>query len=111
MRITKGGISRNIAKERWNEYSSKGYVIEDESEFSENSLSSDVDNIVKTEETEGNGFSETNEAEESFEEGSEPTNFDSMTVAELKVYAENNNIDIGKAERKADILKAIIDRA
>lgn len=32
---------------------------------------------------------------------------DDMKVDELKAYAESNNIDIGKAQKKADILAAI----
>lgn len=33
--------------------------------------------------------------------------FDEMTVAELKAYAAANNIDLGEATKKADILAAI----
>ena len=33
--------------------------------------------------------------------------FDAMKVDELRAYAESNNIDIGKAQKKADIIAAI----
>lgn len=35
------------------------------------------------------------------------TNVDEMTVDELKAYAAANNIDLGEATKKADILAAI----
>lgn len=35
------------------------------------------------------------------------TNVDEMTVDELKAYAAENNIDLGEATKKADILAAI----
>lgn len=40
------------------------------------------------------------------EEGKK-TNVDEMTVDELKAYAAENNIDLGEATKKADILAAI----
>lgn len=39
--------------------------------------------------------------------GESAANLDSMTVAEMKEYAEANNIDIGEAKKKADILAVI----
>ena len=38
---------------------------------------------------------------------SSEVSIDNMKVDELKAYAESNNIDIGKAQKKADILAAI----
>ena len=37
----------------------------------------------------------------------EQVSFEEMTVAELKAYAAANNIDLGEATKKADILAAI----
>ena len=37
-------------------------------------------------------------------------NLDDMTVAELKAFAEDNGIDIGKATKKADIIDAIMNQ-
>jgi hypothetical protein len=41
------------------------------------------------------------------EGGGEEADLDSMTVSELKEHAEQNNIDLGDAYLKADIIKAI----
>jgi len=42
------------------------------------------------------------------DEGEEAADdFDTMTVAELKAYAADNDIDIGDASRKADIIEAL----
>lgn len=38
-------------------------------------------------------------------------NLDDMTVAELKAFAEDNGIDIGKATKKADIIDAIMNQS
>ena len=40
-------------------------------------------------------------------EDKKKTNVDEMTVDELKAYAAENNIDLGEATKKADILAAI----
>jgi hypothetical protein len=40
-------------------------------------------------------------------QGSEDEDLEGMTVAELKEHAEQNNIDLGDAYLKADIIKAI----
>ena len=40
-------------------------------------------------------------------EGGETDPLEAMTVAELKAYAEENGIDIGKAAKKAAIIEAI----
>ena len=82
MKIRKGGITRNINENRWHEYSEKGYKIVPE-----------------------NKQPETAEAEPETDE-----DFEKMTVAELKAYAEYNNIDLGEATKKADILKVITGR-
>lgn len=37
-------------------------------------------------------------------------NLDDLTVAELKAFAEDNGIDIGKATKKADIIDAIMNQ-
>ena len=37
----------------------------------------------------------------------EPKPIDKMTIEELKAYAVENSIDLGEAEKKADILKVI----
>lgn len=37
-------------------------------------------------------------------------NLDDLTVAELKVFAEENGFDIGKATKKADIIDAIMNQ-
>jgi hypothetical protein len=39
--------------------------------------------------------------------GEDVANLDSMTVAEMKEYAEANDIDLGEAKKKADILAVI----
>lgn len=41
----------------------------------------------------------------------EANNFDEMTVAEMREYAETHNIDLGDAHLKADILKKIKAKA
>ncbi|HQS96692.1 MAG: hypothetical protein B7Y38_11480 [Sphingomonadales bacterium 28-56-43] len=48
-------------------------------------------------------------AEEWFEEvgGDDEADLAKMTVAQLKAFAEANDIDLGDAEKKADILSAI----
>lgn len=38
-------------------------------------------------------------------------NLDDLTVAELKVFAEENGFDIGKATKKADIIDAIMNQS
>lgn len=40
-------------------------------------------------------------------EGGETDTLEAMTVAELKAYAEENGIDLGKAKKKAAIIEAI----
>jgi len=47
--------------------------------------------------------------EEWFEEvgGDDEADLSKMTVAQLKAFAEANDIDLGDAEKKADILSAI----
>lgn len=45
--------------------------------------------------------------EQAQEQVQEQVNFEEMTVAELKAYAAANNIDLGEATKKADILAAI----
>ena len=48
------------------------------------------------------------EAEEAAnEEAADIVAAEEMTVAELKAYAAENNIDLGEATKKADILAAI----
>lgn len=41
------------------------------------------------------------------ETGEESFNLDGMTVAQLKEFAKENNIDIGEATKKQDIIDAI----
>ena len=41
-------------------------------------------------------------------EGDDPADLDVMKVAELKRFAKDNNIDIGNATKREDILAAIL---
>ena len=116
MKIRKGGITRNIDKKRFNEYKAKGYeIVEEPKELSEDKeVASEDDDIKsetsdKSEEVETNEAPETNETSED-EEGHSTDELEKMTVAELKVYAENNDIDLDGATKKADILKVITGR-
>lgn len=45
------------------------------------------------------------------ESDTEDINFDSMTVAQLKEFAEENGIDIGDASKKQDIIDTIVAAA
>lgn len=38
------------------------------------------------------------------------TDFSSMTVAELKSYAEEKDVDLGSATKKAEIIKVLMER-
>lgn len=49
------------------------------------------------------------EVTEVAENGSTVKTIDKMTVAELKAYAADNGIDIGDADKKADIIGIIKD--
>jgi hypothetical protein len=116
MKIRKGGISRNIDKKRFNEYKAKGYeVVVENKELSEDKETAlgdeniEVEISDKSEEAETSEAIETNKAVEDKKEY-ETDEIEKMTIAELKVYAENNNIDLGDATKKADILKAITGR-
>lgn len=116
MKIRKGGITRNIDKKRFNEYKAKGYeIVEELKELSEDKEAALVDNDKdletsdKSEEVEANEAPEINETSEA-EEGHSTDELEKMTVAELKVFAENNDIDLGGATKKADILKVITGR-
>lgn len=44
------------------------------------------------------------------EENQEAPDLDSMTIAQLKAYAETRGIDLGEAKKKADILAVIKGR-
>ena len=72
--------------------------------FSELSIkakcAANLDSIGKHEPDETNDEGETN--------GEGAANLDSMTVAELKEYAEENGIDLGEAKKKAAILAVIM---
>lgn len=47
--------------------------------------------------------------EEVIEENSEVITLSEMTVANLKKFAEENEIDLGKATKKDDIIKVIME--
>ena len=46
-------------------------------------------------------------AEDTEAETETADNFEGYTVADLKSFAENNNIDLGTAKRKADIIELL----
>lgn len=79
IRIVRDGIYREIEETRWSEFKAKGYVKA----------------IEPKAETQF-----TVEAEEDIK---------SLTVEQLKNYAQEKGIDLGDAVKKADILEAVAD--
>ena len=104
MKIRKGGITRNINENRWHEYSEKGYKIVPEEEcenFSSDDNKQEEDSLSEDKEPDEGFFAENKQPETA---EAEPE------TGELKAYAEYNNIDLGEATKKADILKVITGR-
>ena len=97
MRIAKTGVERVIDESRWPEYSKKGYIKVE---------------VTKTEtaEIEADEEAELKEYSEPDSEN-ETSDFEKMTIAQLRDYAKANGIDLEGAERKADILRIITGRA
>ena len=116
MKIVKGGITRNIDPKRWFEYKDKGYMAADEEaqdDFSLEGEEQDDDFIPeeKAEKEQDEGFFAENKNPETAEtEPETDEDFEKMTVSELKAYAEDNDIDLGEATKKADILRVITGR-
>ena len=113
MKIRKGGITRNINENRWHEYSEKGYKIVPEEEcedFSSDDNKQEEDFLPEDKEPDEEFFAENKHPEAAKAEPETAEDFEKMTVAELKTYAEDNNIDLGEATKKADILKVITGR-
>lgn len=79
IRIVRDGIYREIEETRWSEFKAKGYVKV-------------VEPKAETQFTV--------EAEEDIK---------SLTVEQLKNYAQEKGIDLGNAVKKADILEVIAD--
>ena len=100
MRIAKTGVERVIDESRWPEYSKKGYIKVEETKTETAELEAD-------EEAELDG----GDSEDSEPDSDETADFEKMTIAQLKKYAEENGIDLEGAERKADILRIITGRA
>ncbi len=113
MKIVKGGITRNIDPKRLHEYKDKGYAVADE-EVQDDILSdneeADEDLMPEGNEPDEGFFVENKHPETAETEPETNEDFEKMTVSELKAYAEDNNIDLGEAIKKADILKAITGR-
>ena len=113
MKIRKGGITRNINENRWHEYSEKGYKIVPEKECNDSSSDDnkqEEDSLSEDKEPDEEFFAENKYPETAETEPETNEDFEKMTVSELKAYAEDNNIDLGEAIKKADILKAITGR-
>ena len=97
MRIAKTGVERVIDESRWPEYSEKGYIKVEETKTETAEIEADEEAKLK-EDSEPDSENETSD-------------FEKMTIAQLKKYAEENGIDLEGAERKADILRIITGRA
>ena len=113
MKIRKGGITRNINENRWHEYSEKGYKIVPEKECKDSSSDDnqqEEDSLSEDKEPDEGFFAENKNLETAKTEPETAEDFEKMTVAELKTYAQDNNIDLGEATKKADILKVITGR-
>ena len=101
MRIAKTGVERVIDESRWPEYSKKGYIKVEETKTETAELEADEEAELD------GGDSEDSEPDSE----NETADFEKMTIAQLKKYAEENGIDLEGAERKADILRIITGRA
>ena len=113
MKIRKGGITRNINENRWHEYSEKGYKIVPEKECNDSSSDDnkqEEDSLSEDKEPDEEFFAENKYPETAETEPETDEDFEKMTVSELKAYAEDNDIDLGEATKKADILKVITGR-
>ena len=77
IRIVRDGIYREIEETRWSEFKAKGYVKAIEPN-AEAQIKADAETDIK-----------------------------SMTVEQLKNYAQEKGIDLGGAVKKADILEAV----
>ncbi len=97
MRIAKTGVERVIDESRWPEYSKKGYIKVEETK-------TETAEIEADEEAELKEYSEPDSENET-------SDFEKMTIAQLRDYAKANGIDLEGAERKADILRIITGRA
>ena len=97
MRIAKTGVERVIDESRWPEYSKKGYIKVEETKTETAELEADEEAELK-EDSEPDSENETSD-------------FEKMTIAQLRDYAKANGIDLEGAERKADILRIITGRA
>ena len=97
MRIAKTGVERVIDESRWPEYSKKGYIKVEETKTETAEIEADEEAELK-EDSEPDSENETSD-------------FEKMTIAQLRDYAKANGIDLEGAERKADILRIITGRA
>ena len=97
MRIAKTGVERVIDESRWPEYSKKGYLKVEETKTETAEIEADEEAELK-EDSEPDSENETSD-------------FEKMTIAQLRDYAKANGIDLEGAERKADILRIITGRA
>lgn len=97
MRIAKTGVERVIDESRWPEYSKKGYIKVEETKTETAEIEADEEAELK-EDSEPDSENETSD-------------FEKMTIVQLRDYAKANGIDLEGAERKADILRIITGRA
>ena len=97
MRIAKTGVERVIDESRWPEYSKKGYIKVEETK-------TETAEIEADEEAELKEYSEPDSENET-------SDFEKITIAQLRDYAKANGLDLEGAERKADILRIITGRA
>ena len=97
MRIAKTGVERVIDESRWPEYSKKGYIKVEETKTETAEIEADEEAELK-EDSEPDSENETSD-------------FEKMTIVQLRDYAKANGIDLEGAERKGDILRIITGRA